>query len=92
MSLLLKEFKDNMELIILQSNNYLEWAGEYQILCQYYKIGMLGDNVFKVVFDELEKRLKAEKIREAWAKDALENQTGTLEVPRKSVINERNDY
>lgn len=55
--MLLKEFKENMEAIISQSNSYLEWAGKYNELCQAYNLGTCGDDVFQVVFNVLETKL-----------------------------------
>ncbi len=92
MSLLLKEFKDNMERIILQSNSYEELCKEYGFFCKAWGLGEVGDDIFRTVLSTLESLLKQEVERKKWAKDALENQTGKLKVPRKPVINERNDY
>lgn len=61
MSLLLKEFKDNIQQIILQSNSYQELCEEFQYFTRQYKLGKPNDDVFKIVLEELEKRLKTEK-------------------------------
>ncbi len=92
MSLLLKEFKDNIQQIILQSNSYEELLKEFTWFCSRHKLSMIGSDPFKDVLEKLESLLKQEAERAAWAKDALTNQTGKLEVPRKPVINENSDY
>jgi hypothetical protein len=61
MSLLLKDFKDNIQQIILQSNSYEELCDMFSFFVMGHKLGNPGDDVFKTVLDELEKRLKAEK-------------------------------
>ncbi len=85
--MILKEFKDNMEKIILQSNSYEELCQEYNFFCKVWDLGKAGDDIFKIVLGTLEGLLKQEVERKKWAKNALENQTGTLQVPRKVVDN-----
>lgn len=52
--MLLKEFKNNINKIILQSNSYEELCDEYSIFCKHFKLGQPNDDVFRVVLDKLE--------------------------------------
>lgn len=58
--MLLKEFKDNINKIILQSNSYEELGNEFYIFCLQYNLGKPGDDVFRLVLDKLEEFLKKE--------------------------------
>ena len=60
--MLLKDFKNSVNTVIEQSNSYLEWADEFNALCQKYELGTCGEDVFHVVYNELENRLRAEKM------------------------------
>jgi hypothetical protein len=58
-----KAFKNNVNLMISQSNEYCELCESFQEVCQKYKLGRAGQSVFKVVLCELEKRLEAEQVK-----------------------------
>ena len=40
---------------------YVEWINIFHGLCHRYELGKPGDDVFELVFSELEKRLQEEK-------------------------------
>lgn len=61
MSLVPQEFKDNLQAIVLASNSYQELVDEFSLFCLSYKLGNPGDDVFRIVLDELQKRLNEER-------------------------------